>query len=81
MRLKLLKKNNQLAIFVLLAIIVLVPCTIAGSMVFSQTAEDPSQGTRVSDIGSQRDPVAGIASNNTEDALSTYTKKDSNITD
>jgi uncharacterized protein len=67
------------AIFVLLAIIVFVPSIIAGSMAFSQPAEDISQGTRVSEIGSQRDPVADIASNNTEDALSTYTKKDSNM--
>jgi fermentation-respiration switch protein FrsA (DUF1100 family)/quercetin dioxygenase-like cupin family protein len=65
--------------FVLLAIIILVPCTIAGSMAFSQTAEDLSQGTGVSEIGSQTDPVADIASNNTEDALSTYTQKDSNM--
>ena len=63
------------AIFVLLAIILFVPSIIAGSMAFSQTAEVPKDEKP----NAQTDPVADIASNNTEDALSTYTKKDSNM--
>jgi uncharacterized protein len=62
------------AIFVLLAIIGLVPVTIAGSMAFSQTAEVPKDEKP----NTQTDLVADIASNNT-DALSTFTKKDSNM--
>ena len=62
-------------IIALLAIIVFVPSIIAGSMAFSQTAEAPKDEKP----NEQTDPVADIASNNREDALSTYTQKDSNM--
>ncbi len=44
-------------------------------MAFSQTAEAPKDEKP----NEQTDPVADIASNNREDALSTYTQKDSNM--